>query len=443
MTRILMLIGLFVITVLSGSGNTSASTNAPVCSYNPLVAELLEETDQNKWLDWIEKFSGAESVQISTSNTFIQTRETRLMFSDQTNARAYEYVLEQTRSWYPDANISEHEYDIYDIKAKNLIVTIPGLNHPDEVVLLSAHLDSVALGSDLAPGANDNGTGSAALLEAARLLRQYQFDRTIQLVWFTGEEDGLTGSGAFVRDYADQNYVGVINMDMIGWDGDGDRCFDIHTDSDNPGSMMLGECVGDLISAYNLNLQPEFVDTGRSDQMAFHEAGISAIGMHENVADNRADDGCLGTDMNTRLHSIEDTVALNLTPDYGFSIAQAGLAAGMELAQPLSSCFTETVQLDVIEGLPQAVELGWHSIPKVSTYRVFRSSYGCEGSWQELGETSDLEWQDSGMIEGWPYQYQVEAVGVDGVCVSRPSNCISVGPAPPPVFEQIYLPMVY
>lgn len=146
MTRILMLIGLFVITVLSGSGNTSASTNAPVCSYNPLVAELLEETDQNKWLDWIEKFSGAESVQISTSNTFIQTRETRLMFSDQTNARAYEYVLEQTRSWYPDANISEHEYDIYDIKAKNLIVTIPGLNHPDEVVLLSAHLNSVALG---------------------------------------------------------------------------------------------------------------------------------------------------------------------------------------------------------------------------------------------------------------------------------------------------------
>ena len=443
MTRFLLLIGIILLIVLTGSVNTSASLDPPVCGYSPLVAELLEETDQNKWLDWIEKLSGAELVQISTSNTFIQTRETRLMFSDQTNARAYEYVLEQARSWYSDANISEHEYDIFDIKAKNLIVTIPGLNHPDDVLLLSAHLDSIALGTDLAPGANDNGSGSAALLEAARLLRQYQFDRTIQLVWFTGEEDGLTGSGAFVRDYTDQNYVGVINMDMIGWDGDGDRCFDIHTDSDNPGSMMLGECVGDLISAYNLNLQPEFVDTGRSDQIVFHEAGISAIGMHENVTENRADDGCLGTDMNTRLHSIEDTVALNLTPDYGFAITQASLAAGMELALPLSSCFTETVQLDMIEELPQSVELGWNAIPKVSTYRVFRSSYGCEGSWQEIGETSDSEWQDDGLMAGWPYQYQVEAVGVDGVCVSRPSNCVSIGPAPPPVYEHIYLPMVY
>ena len=156
MTRFLLLIGIILLIVLTGSINTSASLDPPVCGYSPLVAELLEETDQNKWLDWIEKLSGAELVQISTSNTFIQTRETRLMFSDQTNARAYEYVLEQARSWYSDANISEHEYDIFDIKAKNLIVTIPGLNHPDDVLLLSAHLDSIALGTDLAPGANDN-----------------------------------------------------------------------------------------------------------------------------------------------------------------------------------------------------------------------------------------------------------------------------------------------
>ena len=438
-----MLTGIFVILVLSFSGYTSASMDAPVCGYNPLVAELLGETDQNKWLDWIEKLSGAEAVQISTSNTFIQTRETRLMFTGQTNARGYEFVLEQVNGWYPHTSIAEHEYDIYDIQAKNLIVTIPGLNHPDEVVLMSAHLDFMALGSDLAPGANDNGTGSAALLEAARLLRQYQFDRTIQLVWFTGEEDGMTGSGAFVRDHADQDYTGVINMDMIGWDGDGDRCFDIHTDDENPGSMLLGECIGDLITAYNLDLQPEFVDAGRSDQMPFHEAGISAIGMHENVIDNPADDSCLGTDMNSRLHSIEDTVALNLTPDYGFAIAQAGLASGMELAQPLSTCFTHTLQSDVSEESGQAVVLGWNTIPKATATRVYRSSFGCEGTWQELGETSDSEWQDDGVMEGWPYQYQVEAVGEDGVCVSRPSNCVSVGPAPPPVYEHIFMPLVY
>ena len=443
MTKFFLLIGIILFVVLSGSVKTSASLDAPVCDYNPLVAELLEKTDQNKWLDWIEKLSGAEPVQISTSNTFIQTRETRLMFSDQTNARAYEYILEQARNWYPDENIIQHEYDIFDLKAKNLIVMIPGLNYPNEVVLLSAHLDSVALGSDLAPGVNDNGTGSAALLEAARLLRQYQFDRTILLVWFTGEEDGLTGSSAFVRDYADVNFRGVINMDMFGWDGDGDRCFDIHTDSDNPGSMMLGECVADVIAAYDLDLWHEFVDIGRSDQMSFHVADISAIGIHENVTDNLEDNSCIGTDMNAHLHSIEDTVELNLTPDYGFAIAQAGLASVMELAEPLTVCFTETVQLAVIEEPGQAVVLQWNAIPEASTTRVYRSSYGCEGSWQVLGETSLTEWRDSEMYENWPYQYQVETIGSEGVCVSRPSNCVLVGPPPPPVYEKIFLPIVH
>jgi hypothetical protein len=147
--------------------------------------------------------------------------------------------------------------------------------------------------------------------------------------------------------------------------------------------------------------------------------------------------------MNSRLHSIEDTVGLNLIPDYGFAIAQAVLASGMELAQPLSTCFTQTLQLDVIEESGQAVLLQWNTIPKVDKTRVYRTSFGCEGTWQEISETSESEWQDDGLIEGWPYQYRVEAVGDDGVCVSRPSNCVSVGPAPPPDYEHILLPLVY
>ena len=206
---------------------------------------------------------------------------------------------------------------------------------------------------------------------------------------------------------------------------------------------MLGECVADVIAAYDLDLWHEFVDIGRSDQMSFHVAGISAIGIHENVTDNLEDNSCIGTDMNAHLHSIEDTVELNLTPDYGFAIAQAGLASVMELAEPLTVCFTETVQLAVIEEPRQAVVLQWNSIPEASTTRVYRSSYGCEGSWQVLGETSLTEWRDSEMYENWPYQYHVETVGSEGVCVSRPSNCVLVGPPPPPVYEKIFLPIVH
>ena len=49
----------------------------------------------------------------------------------------------------------------------------------------------------LAPGAEDNASGSAALLEAARLFNRYRFERTLQIIWFTGEEQGLLGSLAF------------------------------------------------------------------------------------------------------------------------------------------------------------------------------------------------------------------------------------------------------
>lgn len=431
-----------VLILLSGSIETFAKVEDAVCKYNPMTSELLENTNLNKWIDWIEKLSGAEPVQISGLNTYIQTRETRLMFTDQPHARAYDYVLEQTRNWYPDANITQHEYDIFDIKAENLIVTLPGVNNSDEIILLSAHLDAFALNSPIAPGANDNGTGSATLLEAARIFRQFKFDRTIQLVWFTGEEDGLTGSGAFVRDYSSTNFKAVINMDMFGWDGDGDRCFDIHTDSNNPGSQMIGDCFADLISAYNLDLLHEFVDKGRSDQVTFQNAGISAVGIHENVTDNHLEDKCIGTDMNSHLHSIEDTVNINLTPGYAFDIAQAGLATVMELATPMAACFTETIQLSLVTEPPESVLLQWNSIPDASAYRVYRSNYGCEGSWQVIGETTNLDWQDTNVIKDWPYQYQVEAIGSDGVCVSQPSNCVLVGPQPPPVYERLFLPLI-
>jgi leucyl aminopeptidase len=443
MIRFFLSLGMILFVLLSGSVKPTSSAESPACSYDLVVAELLAASDPSQWLDWIEKLSGAEPVQVNGLNTFIQTRETRMMFSDQPHARGYDYVFEQVSNWYLQAYVLEHEYDIFDLTAKNLVVTIPGIDHPDEVVLLSAHLDSAGLSSILAPGANDNGTGSATLLEAARLLRRYRFDRTIQLVWFTGEEDGLTGSGAFVRDHPEVNFTGVINMDMFGWDGDGDRCFDIHTDSEQPASALLGACVAEVIAAYDLDLKHEFTDMGRSDQLSFQRSGIAAIGIHENVIDNRADASCSGTDMNTHLHSINDTVDQNLTPAYGFAIAQAGLAAVMELAEPLSPCFTEGLQLTVVAEPPQTVQLQWNAIPGTSAYRVYRSSYGCQGSWQVVGETSKSAWQDPAAIEGWPYQYQVEALGGQGVCVSTASNCVMVGPPPPPVYELVYLPIIH
>ena len=81
----------------------------------------------------------------------------------------------------------------------NIVGRIPGTTKPDEYVLLSAHFDSWDGGS----GATDNGTGSAMMLEAMRILKQVlpKPQRTILIGLWAGEEEGLVGSGAFAEDH--------------------------------------------------------------------------------------------------------------------------------------------------------------------------------------------------------------------------------------------------
>jgi Zn-dependent M28 family amino/carboxypeptidase len=80
----------------------------------------------------------------------------------------------------------------------NVIAEIPGANKPDEVVMIGAHLDSWVGGT----GATDNGTGSAVMIEVMRILKtlKLKLDRTVRLGLWSGEEQGIYGSRAYVRE---------------------------------------------------------------------------------------------------------------------------------------------------------------------------------------------------------------------------------------------------
>jgi carboxypeptidase Q len=88
------------------------------------------------------------------------------------------------------------------VKNKNVIADIPGTEHPDEFVIVGGHLDSW----DGATGTQDNGTGVATTLEAARLLMKVgaKPKRTIRFVLFSGEEQGLLGSAGYAKKHADE-----------------------------------------------------------------------------------------------------------------------------------------------------------------------------------------------------------------------------------------------
>jgi hypothetical protein len=100
----------------------------------------------------------------------------------------------------------------------NVIATLEGTTDPDLVYVVSSHYDSVAVG----PGADDDSSGTSALLETARVLAGHPMPATIVFASFTGEEAGLLGSREFVRRaVADKlRIVGALNNDMVGWAND-------------------------------------------------------------------------------------------------------------------------------------------------------------------------------------------------------------------------------
>ena len=249
------------------------------------------------------------------------------------------------RGWYPEEQIEVQSFSVSTrggetIYGRNLILTLPGEGLPDEVVLLTAHFDSTSNPAPMqrAPGAEDNGTGSAALLEAARLLREQRFERTIRIIWFTGEELGLLGSRAYVESegFDPRAVVGVVNLDMFGHDTDNDRCFEMHVGT-LPASDRVGQCFVEAAQAYDLGLETYDYLTDEavnaSDHGTFWREGVGAIEILENMFDHQQPLGCANKDPNPTYHTDEDTHD-RLNPDTGIRITRAAIAAVAGMAGP-------------------------------------------------------------------------------------------------------------
>jgi Zn-dependent M28 family amino/carboxypeptidase len=169
------------------------------------------------------------------------------------------------------------------LQTENVVADLPGRN-PDDVVALGAHLDSVPEG----PGINDNGTGSAAILEVAENLAGVQPESTVRFAWWGAEESGLVGSRHYVDTLPEEELARIsayLNFDMVGspnfarfvYDGDG-------SDFPAPEGFVTPE------SAAIEHLFEEFYDgrglahedtefSGRSDYQAFALAGIPSGGL--------------------------------------------------------------------------------------------------------------------------------------------------------------------
>lgn len=158
--------------------------------------------------------------------------------------------------------ITEGPMDVH-----NTVAEIRGSEKPDEFVVLGAHLDSWDLGT----GATDNGTGSIVVLEAARALAKLglQPKRTIRFALFSGEEQGLNGSRAYVASHRDE--LPKISAAMIHDTGTG-RVISISLMRNYQARAVMEKVVEPLHSLGLAELSERWM-TG-SDHVAFEEAGV-------------------------------------------------------------------------------------------------------------------------------------------------------------------------
>ncbi|MBI5294973.1 MAG: M20/M25/M40 family metallo-hydrolase [Chloroflexi bacterium] len=307
-----------------------STTAAYPFSYNTTVAQMLGEVQQTDVYNYAASLTGVTPITVGGAAFTLTTRN--MNYSTHiSKATQYVYEFMQARglavhyeTWYDSGE---------DISSRNVIGEITGGVRPTEIILITAHLDDMPNGS-VAPGADDNASGSAAVMMAAARMAGHHFERTVRFVFFTGEEQGFLGSDAYAAAAKTRgdNILAVFNMDMIGWDDNNDGVLALETRyTTSPGyanDLAIANLFIQVVGVYGglSGLHP-FVDPIYDegvDSISFWNRGYSSVTAIEDWEEG-----------NPYYHTKNDTLAtLNLA--YFTSFIKASLGTVAHMALPLA-----------------------------------------------------------------------------------------------------------
>ena len=234
---------------------SAAFTNADEKALNPQVRKIVDEVSEARIKAILEKL-----VSFGTRNTM----------SNQDDpvhgvGAARQWIFNELKSYSPKLQVRFDKYRVKkqgqrvfkDVDLYNVIAVLPGARMPETQILISGHYDSLNMGNRPAgtpagpgtdaaplpvgerppqptltleqqeknaelpaPGACDDGSGTAAVMELARVMSQFEFDKTLVFVAFAGEEQGLLGSSLLAAKSHKEAVVieAVLNNDIIGTD---------------------------------------------------------------------------------------------------------------------------------------------------------------------------------------------------------------------------------
>ncbi|MFQ6039875.1 MAG: M28 family metallopeptidase, partial [Candidatus Poribacteria bacterium] len=276
-----------------------------------VIQGLMEEVDGQRWFQIIKALSENEDLDnpghLFHSRYALRVREAKVFDGkpppDDACDNAAEYIAKIFRSYGLEVEFDPFEHSRWLLEGgkqgeyvmRNVVATLPGSGpNKNRAYLMTAHYDSIA--SKMkdweknwrvipAPGASDNASGIATLLETARILSQSAtgFDFSIKFIAFCGEELGLFGSKHYAQraKEREEKIAGVLNFDMVGHDDD--NVLDIHVLGDVH-SEWLVNAFQTAFQIYNIDIDfrkvidPKFV---YSDHAPFWEKGYSAVMVSE------------------------------------------------------------------------------------------------------------------------------------------------------------------
>ncbi|MDZ7625637.1 MAG: M28 family peptidase [Ignavibacteriaceae bacterium] len=230
---------------------------------------------------------------------------------------AANYIKEKLASYglvTYDQNFSSTGRNVYGVQL--------GTVYPNKKYIICAHYDDMPSGTT-APGADDNASGTAAVIEAARIFTQYNSKYTIIYALWDEEEQGLIGSAYYALQAfnSGDSIMGVINMDMIAYDSNNDNIADLHTRPVGT-SIYLKDKMVEVNSLYSLGLTLDIKNPGStySDHASFWNRNYGAILLIEDRSD-----------FNAYYHTVNDKIQyFNMT--YFLKMSKASLGTVATLA---------------------------------------------------------------------------------------------------------------
>lgn len=364
--------------VIDNKGNRN-QTYPLVTEVNPTIVEMLSQVDTinlYNTIDWMQQY-----VRDATKQEALITQN---------------YLLDRFEEIGLDTYIHNHTATIGGtdtLEAGNIIAVQLGTEFPDEYIIISSHYDHPD-----GPGADDNASGTAGVLECARILSQYEFKRSILYIPFNGEEWWMVGSYPFVQKCAreNMNILGVFNLDMLGfWPGPeyGDITMYSGYSYISEHLFKYYQSVANLYIPEMPTYRFTYMDSYGGDHMPFniYEYPALYIGDIEYQAEN------------IHYHQRTDTIGGGVNC---FALAQGFVKATIAAAAELANGWLAPQDFSAIVKDGE-VFLSWNEAPETVSYKLFKDD-------ELLTETSENSFVDKEFIDNEWHRYYVKGIHADG-----------------------------